>query len=72
LDDLREPHSFKNESDRAAKVLIMVAPAGLEQMLFEIGTALEQGATTTPSPSRQEIDKLLKLAPSYGIEILLP
>ena len=31
------PHSFKNESDRTAKVLITIAPAGLEEMFFETG-----------------------------------
>jgi len=31
------PHSFKNESNRPAKMLISVAPAGLEQMFFEVG-----------------------------------
>src|SRR3954453_23725165 len=29
------PHSFKNESSRPAKMLISVAPAGLENMFFE-------------------------------------
>jgi uncharacterized cupin superfamily protein len=29
------PHSFKNESDKQARMLISVAPAGLEQMFFE-------------------------------------
>src|SRR6516164_9728374 len=30
------PHSFKNESGQPAKMLISVAPAGLEQMFFEV------------------------------------
>jgi quercetin dioxygenase-like cupin family protein len=29
-------HSFKNESDKPAKLLIQVAPAGLEQMFVEL------------------------------------
>src|SRR5688500_1556243 len=36
------PHSFKNESDRPAKLLISVAPAGLEQMFFECGVPLAE------------------------------
>src|SRR5437764_6416928 len=40
------PHSFKNESDRPAKMLLSVAPAGLEQMFFEVGVPLAEGATT--------------------------
>src|SRR5215813_5407248 len=31
------PHSFKNESDKPAKILITVAPAGFEEMFFEVG-----------------------------------
>ena len=66
------PHSFKNEGETTARMLLTVAPAGLEGMFFEIGAAVEQGATTAPPPSREEIEKLFKLAPSYGIEILAP
>jgi RimJ/RimL family protein N-acetyltransferase/uncharacterized RmlC-like cupin family protein len=66
------PHSFKNESDRPAKMLISVAPAGLEGMFFEVGVPVAQGATTAPPPTKQEIEKLLAVAPRYGIEIRLP
>ena len=66
------PHSFKNESDQTAKMLISVAPAGLEQMFFECGVPVAQGATTAPPPSKAEIEKLLEIAPRYGIEIRLP
>lgn len=66
------PHSFKNESDRPAKMLISVAPAGLEQMFFEVGVPLTEGATTALPPTKQEIEKLLAVAPRYGIEIRLP
>ncbi len=66
------PHSFKNESGKPAKMLISVAPAGLEQMFFEIGVPVAQGATTAPPPSKVEIEKLLGIAPKCGIEIRLP
>lgn len=66
------PHSFKNESGKPARMLISVAPAGLEQMFFEVGVPLAEGATTAPPPTREEIDKLLAIAPKYGIEIRLP
>lgn len=65
-------HSFKNESNRPAKMLISVAPAGLEQMFFEVGVPVEQGATTALPPTKAEIDKLLAIAPRYGVEIRLP
>src|SRR5947209_2650183 len=66
------PHSFKNETDRPARMLISVAPAGLEQMFFEFGVSLPEGATTAAPPTREEVEKLLAVAPRYGIEIKLP
>lgn len=66
------PHSFRNESDRPARMLILVAPAGLEKMFLEVGTVLADGATTAPPPKSEEIEKLLRIAPKYGIQILPP
>src|SRR5262252_4472948 len=66
------PHSFKNESHKPAKMLISLAPAGLEKMFFEVGVPLAEGATTALPPTKEEIEKLLATAPSYGIEIKLP
>jgi mannose-6-phosphate isomerase-like protein (cupin superfamily) len=66
------PHAFRNESGKVAKMLISVAPAGLEQMFFEFGVPLAEGATTALPPTKEEIEKLLAVAPRYGIEIRLP
>jgi quercetin dioxygenase-like cupin family protein len=66
------PHSFENESDKPAKMLISVAPAGLEKMFFEVGVPLPEGAATALPPTKEEIEKLLAIAPKYGIEIKLP
>ena len=66
------PHSFKNESDKPAKMLISVAPAGLERMFFEVGVPLPEGTTTAVPPTEDEINRLLAVAPNYGIEIRVP
>lgn len=66
------PHSFKNVSGKPAKMIISVAPAGLEEMFFEFGVALPEGATTALPPAPAEIEKLLLIAPRYGIDILVP
>jgi quercetin dioxygenase-like cupin family protein len=66
------PHSFKNEGSKPARMLISVAPAGLEQMFFEFGVPLPEGATTALPPTPEEVEKLLAVAPKYGIEIKLP
>jgi quercetin dioxygenase-like cupin family protein len=66
------PHSFKNESGKPARMLISVAPAGLEQMFFEVGVPVPPGATTAAPPTKEEIERLLAAAPRYGITIMLP
>jgi len=65
-------HSFKNESDKTARMILSVAPAGLEQMFFEFGGPLLEGSTEAQPPTQEEIDKLLQIAPKYGIEIKVP
>jgi mannose-6-phosphate isomerase-like protein (cupin superfamily) len=66
------PHSFLNEGSQPARMLISVAPAGLERMFFEFGVPLPEGSTTALPPTKEEIEKLLAVAPMYGIEIRLP
>jgi uncharacterized RmlC-like cupin family protein len=66
------PHSFKNESGKPARMLISVAPAGLEQMFIEVGAPLDKGATIALPPTKDEIDRLLAAAPRFGVEIKVP
>ena len=65
-------HRFANESGRTARMLIQVVPAGLEEMFFEVGQALAEGATTAPPPAPEEIERLIAAAPRYGVELRLP
>ena len=66
------PHFFKNESNRPARMLVTVAPAGLEKMFFEFGVPVPPGSTTAAPPTDTEIQKLMAIAPNYGIELLPP
>jgi quercetin dioxygenase-like cupin family protein len=65
-------HSFKNETDRPARMLISVAPAGLEQMFLEIGQPVPEGTQSAALPTSEEIEKFFSVAHRYGIEIRLP
>jgi quercetin dioxygenase-like cupin family protein len=65
-------HSFRNESERPARMVITVAPAGLEQMFFEVGQPLPDDAQAAPPPTEEDIHRLLEAAPRYGVEILPP
>lgn len=62
-------HSFKNNSDQTARMILSVAPAGLEEMFFETGVPLPDGATDAAPPSPDEIQRLLAAAQKYGVEI---
>jgi len=65
-------HTFKHESNQPARLLISVAPAGLEWMFFKVGQPLPAGTQTASPPTKVEIEKLLAVALHYGIEIKLP
>jgi quercetin dioxygenase-like cupin family protein len=65
-------HTFKNESGKPAKMLVLVAPSGLEKMFFEVGVPVPAGATTAAPPTKEQIEKLIAAAPRYGIELKLP
>ena len=64
-------HSFHNFTDKPARMIISVAPAGLENMFFEVGQPVKLG-DAPPPPSKAEIEKLLAVAPRYGVEIMIP
>ena len=66
------PHTFRNDSGKRARALITLAPAGLERMFLGYCKPLPDGATTAPPPTPEEIDRLIKAAPSFGIEFVKP
>ncbi len=62
-------HTFKNEGVADARMLILVAPAGMEEMFEEVGTvATDRSASPTP-PTPEEMEKAAAVAPKYGVEI---
>ena len=65
-------HAFKNEGTVPAKMLILLAPSGLEKMFLQTGKVLTSADDDVPPPNSEEIQRLLKIAPEYGIEIRVP
>lgn len=64
-------HSFKNAGTATARMLIIVTPSGLERFFAEVG----QEATERSSPppvTPADIERLLAVAPRYGLEIRPP
>ncbi|WP_425617536.1 cupin domain-containing protein [Anatilimnocola sp. NA78] len=64
-------HRFHNASDKPARMIISIAPAGLENMFMEVGQSIALGEQPQP-PSKAEIEKLLAAAPRYGVQIQVP
>src|SRR6478736_6328324 len=65
-------HTFRNDTARPARMLVSVAPAGLERMFAEVGQPVAPDAVTAPPPTPEDIQRLLAAAPRYGIDIRLP
>ncbi|MEZ6072129.1 MAG: cupin domain-containing protein [Pirellulales bacterium] len=65
-------HCFKNEAGSSARMLISVAPAGLDEMFLEVGHPVADDADTAPPVTQTDVEKLIATAPHYGIEIKLP
>ena len=66
-------HSFTNESPAVARLLCLVAPAGLDHFFLEIGQPVQGGALLPkPDMTPEAADKLKKIAESYGQELFPP
>jgi hypothetical protein len=68
------PHQFRNSSDRAARMMCVCAPAGLEEFFLEIGVPVP--SRTAPPPKLDDagqaafLAKAHALAPKYRTELL--
>jgi uncharacterized RmlC-like cupin family protein len=61
------PHLFANARNEEAVVIVIARPGGIEKFFLEIG-AKEVPVAPTP----EEIEKILALAPAYGITVFPP
>ena len=68
------PHSFRNPSDRPARLLCLVAPAGLEAYFAEFADRVPSRTSPPPQLSQDEISTRIELsialAPKYRIQVL--
>ncbi len=64
------PHAFRNNTTAPARMLIQCAPAGFEKFMAEFATELPSADSPPLPPSPAEIEKLLRVAPDYGIVVL--
>jgi quercetin dioxygenase-like cupin family protein len=65
-------HSFKNNTQLPARVLVFVTPAGFENFVKEFARPVASFDSPAIPASKEEADKLMAAAPKYGIQILPP
>jgi quercetin dioxygenase-like cupin family protein len=65
-------HGFRNAGAAPARTLIWVVPAGLEEFFSAVGHELPDPASPAAPVTPEDIDRLLTLAPKYGLEIYPP
>jgi quercetin dioxygenase-like cupin family protein len=70
------PHSFRNASGSAARLLCLCAPAGQEEFFQAVGTPVAARTEAPPELDAEDraafIRKSVVLAPSYHTDLLLP
>jgi mannose-6-phosphate isomerase-like protein (cupin superfamily) len=64
-------HTFKNIGDKQGRLLVTISPAGLEEFFYSIGTPASESASS-PGFDPNAIEKVMKLAPDYQMDIVLP
>jgi quercetin dioxygenase-like cupin family protein len=65
-------HTFRNGGSTSARMLIVVTPSGLEKFFAEVGEEVKDRSLPPPPVTPAAIEKLLAVAPRYGIEIPPP
>lgn len=68
----KTPHAFKNNSDKMGRMLVMCMPAGFEKFMAEFATEIPSLDAPAVPVSPAEIAKILRVAPEYGIVMLMP
>lgn len=62
-------HSFKNRTDCLAKMLIILAPGGLENLFVEIGEEVSDSTVRHPPMSAEKMKRFADVISDYGVEI---
>ena len=64
------PHGFRVEGTAPARILVLTTPGGFERFVVELGEPAKEVGLPPPLPP--DMQKLMRLAAKYKIEILGP
>lgn len=66
------PHNFTGVSETPARMICLTSPGGFENFFAAVGTLVADKSVPPKPPTDEEIQKLMQLAPNFGLKILLP
>ncbi|MGH7849804.1 MAG: cupin domain-containing protein, partial [Thermodesulfobacteriota bacterium] len=64
-------HSFRSDSDKIGRMLVIVSPSGFEKFFDAVGEPVDDDTIPPPPPSKEHIQKVIEEAPRFGIELIL-
>jgi quercetin dioxygenase-like cupin family protein len=66
------PHSFRNNTDKPARMLVICLPAGIEQMFADAGEPVLGGSELKPArpPTPGEMQRLVECCTRAGISLV--
>jgi mannose-6-phosphate isomerase-like protein (cupin superfamily) len=65
-------HTYTNTGDGLGTLLVIAAPAGLEEFFAEVGQPATSLATPPPPPTPGQLEHLAATAHRFGVEIVGP
>jgi mannose-6-phosphate isomerase-like protein (cupin superfamily) len=65
-------HWFVNETERAAKLLILVAPGGFETFFKRVGQHVDDPRAPILPLDEEQKRRMLAVAPEFGLEMKVP
>lgn len=63
-------HTYRNVGLSPGRMLVVASPPGFERFVAEVGVPVTEGASPPQTPP--DVAEFVRVAASYGIEILLP
>ena len=65
-------HTYKNEGDATARVLLLITPAGLEEFFQEVGVPIKEESALSEHFTPENLERMVETASKYGVEPKLP
>ena len=65
-------HCFKNEADQTARMIATFSPGGFEKFFEEVLQPVHDRSAQPPPLTQELIDRMMKVAPKYGLEFVPP